>query len=164
MQFLPSKRVKWLISKLCFVPSLGQHCKISITVPEEQTSSWLSFHNCLTDHDKKKKKGFINLLAQYGHFSSSSHTRGKRKKRKSTTSLKEMKTQWKSRCCTDAAGIGNRSHTRETKRNGMVPVAILLLMPLVTLIWTTEERQTSSQLVWLFLGELGVQYVLWIYT
>lgn len=56
MQFLPSKRVKWLISKLCFVPSLGQHCKISITVPEEQTSSWLSFHNCLTDHDKKKKK------------------------------------------------------------------------------------------------------------
>lgn len=58
MQFLPSKRVKWLISKLCFVPSLGQHCKISITVPEEQTSSWLSFHNCLTDHDKKKKKRF----------------------------------------------------------------------------------------------------------
>lgn len=55
MQFLPSKRVKWLISKLCFVPSSGQHCKISITVSEEQTSSWLSFHNCLTDHDKKKK-------------------------------------------------------------------------------------------------------------
>lgn len=46
----------------------------------------------------------------------------------------------------------------------MVPAAILLLMPLVTLICTTEERQTSSQLVLLFLGELEVQYVLWIYT
>lgn len=160
MQFLPSKRVKWLISKLCFVPSSGQHCKISITVSEEQTSSWLSFHNCLTDHDKKK--GFINLLALF--FLITYKREKKEKKEHHKLEGNKVKTQWKSRCCTDAAGTGNRSHTRETKRNGMVPVAILLLMPLVTLIWTTEERQTSSQLVWLFLGELGVQYVLWIYT
>lgn len=102
MQFLPSKRVKWLISKLCFVPSLGQHCKISITFPEEQTSSWLSFHNCLTDHDKKKKRFYQSPCTIRTLFFLITYKREKKEKKehhKLEGNEDTMKEQMLYRCC-----------------------------------------------------------------
>lgn len=70
----------------------------------------------------------------------------------------------KHRCCTDAADVGNTSHSGEARRNEMVPMASLSLMPLGTVTCSTEETQASLQLLLLFSEGREVQHVLWIHN
>lgn len=58
------------------------------------------------------KQGYINFLAQYENFSSSSLRRPQREDRKFRRKQSENAMR-KHRCCTDAAGAGNMSISGE---------------------------------------------------
>lgn len=56
----------------------------------------------------------------------------------------------KHRCCTDAADVGNTSHSGEARRNEMAPMATLSLMPLGTVTCRTKRHKLPCNCCYYF--------------
>lgn len=88
--------------------------------------------NKVTSISLHSKKTFLPHLLE-------EHRERKEKNRKQARRKWNANTMKKHRCCTDAAGVDNMSHTEEAGMNEMVVRAILLLMPLVTVPCSTGK-------------------------
>lgn len=126
VQSLPSKRVSSQHPNRYFAIS-GSVCKAWITAHAEQNQLAVIPQLLYRYY----KQGYINFLAQYENFSSSSLRRPQREDRKFRRKW-SANTMKKQGCCTDAAGAGNMSLSGEAWRNEMVLMAILSLKPLLT--------------------------------